>query len=92
MIMRRTEVVAQPLRQGIKIKRATVDWRPEACQCRRHCRELFSQRFGFPLVPDFGGTAHAYCGDTLDAALGDRLSWTQKPQVEDMLKGNVIKS
>ena len=32
-------------------------------------------RLGFPIVPDFGGTAHAYCGTTLDACLGDLLPW-----------------
>ena len=49
-------------------------------------------RFGFPLVPDFGGTAHAYCGTTMDAALGDLLSWELKPRLEDMLKAYFIKS
>ena len=28
------------------------------------------RRHGFPIVPDFGGTAHAYCGDTLQAVIG----------------------
>ena len=32
-------------------------------------------RHGFPIVPDFGGTAHAYCGGTLDAEIGDLLGW-----------------
>ena len=50
------------------------------------------KRFGFPVVPDFGGTAHAYCGTTLDAALGDLLPWHQKPRLEDMLKAYIIKS
>ena len=50
------------------------------------------QRFGFPIVPDFGGTAHAYCGSTLDASIGDLLSWTAKPRLEDMLKAYIIKS
>ena len=49
-------------------------------------------RFGFPIVPDFGGTAHAYCGSTLDASLGDLLPWYQKPQMADMLKAYIIKS
>ena len=46
-------------------------------------------RFGFPVVPDFGGTAHAYCGTTMDAALGDLLSWELKPRLEDMLKAYI---
>ena len=49
-------------------------------------------RFGFPVVPDFGGTAHAYCGSTLEASLGDLLPWYQKPQMADMLKAYIIKS
>ena len=49
-------------------------------------------RFGFPVVPDFGGTAHAYCGSTLEATLGDLLPWYQKPQMADMLKAYIIKS
>ena len=47
---------------------------------------------GFPLVPDFGGTAHAYCGSTLDAAVGDLLPWFKKPTWEDMRRAYIIKS
>ena len=36
-------------------------------------------RKGFQIVPDFGGTAHAYCGESLDAAIGDLLEWHHKP-------------
>jgi hypothetical protein len=43
-------------------------------------------RSGFPVVPDFGGTAHAYCGTSLDACIGDLLPWYKKPSREDMLK------
>ena len=49
-------------------------------------------RIGFPTVPDFGGTAHAYCGTTMDATLSDLLSWHMKPRLEDMLKAYIIKS
>ena len=49
-------------------------------------------RLGFPIVPDFGGTAHAYCGTTLDACLGDLLTWYRKPTHDDMLKAYIIKS
>ena len=49
-------------------------------------------RHGFPIVPDFGGTAHAYCGSTMPAALGDLLPWFRKPCMDDMLKGYIIKS
>ena len=50
------------------------------------------KRFGFPIVPDFGGTAHAYCGSTLNADLGDLLTWDHTPRLEDMLKAYIIKS
>ena len=46
------------------------------------------KRYGFPIVPDFGGTAHAYCGSTLPAAIGDCLSWTTKPQRDAMLRAS----
>ena len=49
-------------------------------------------RYGFPIVPDFGGTAHAYCGTTLDACLGDLLPWYIKPRLEDALRAYIIKS
>ena len=37
------------------------------------------RRKGFILVPDFAGTAHAYCGSTLDQAKGDLLEWHGLP-------------
>ena len=48
--------------------------------------------YGFPIVPDFGGTAHAYCGSTLEAALGDFLHWSAKPSLSAMLKAYIIRS
>ena len=50
------------------------------------------KRFGFPIVPDFGGTAHAYCGSTLPAAIGDCLPWVTKPQRDAMLRAYIIMS
>ena len=50
------------------------------------------RRYGFPVVPDFGGTAHAYCGSTLDACLGDVLPWSHKPRRDDALRAYIIKS
>ncbi len=35
-------------------------------------------RWGVPLVPDFGGTAHAYCGTTMEGAMGDLLPWWKR--------------
>ena len=49
-------------------------------------------RYGFPIVPDFGGTAHAYCGGNLDAEIGDLLSWDHKPRRDDALRVDIIKS
>ena len=64
----------------------------QACQWSFGEGAVKNQRFGCSLAPDFGGTAHAYCGSAMDAALGDCLSWSQKPRLEDMLKAYVIKS
>ena len=50
------------------------------------------RRVGFPIVPDFGGTAHAYCGSTLPASLGHLLSWDKKPDLESMIHAYIIKS
>ena len=50
------------------------------------------RRSGFAVIPAFGGTAHAYCGDTLDAAVGDLLAWYRKPSRDDMLRGYIIES
>ena len=49
-------------------------------------------RYGFSIVPDFGGTAHFYCGTSLDACIGDLLPWWRKPQMDDQLRGYIIKS
>ena len=49
-------------------------------------------RYGFPIAPDFGGTAHAYCGSTMSATLGDLLQWDKKPTLEDMLRAYIIRS
>ena len=48
------------------------------------------QRFGFPIVPDFGGTAHAYCGSTLVACIGDLLQWSATPRRDDALRAYII--
>ena len=50
------------------------------------------RRFGFPIVPDFGGTAHAYCGTTLDACVGDLLPWYHRPRRDDALRAYIIMS
>ena len=49
-------------------------------------------RYGFPIVPDFGGTAHAYCGSTLDACIGDLLPWYHTPTKEQALRAYIIMS
>ena len=55
-------------------------------------RNATVRRVGFPVVPEFGGTAHAYCGTTLESCLGDLLAWSKKPRRDDMLRGYIIKS
>ena len=57
---------------------------------RRHCkswnldqgRQVEIKRYGFPVVLDFGGTAHAYCGTSLEACIGDLQEWWMKPHKE----------
>ena len=43
-------------------------------------------------MPEFGGTIHGYCGETLDAILLDLLEWHRKPAMEDMHKAYVGRS
>ena len=50
------------------------------------------RRIGFALAPEFGGTIHGYCGDTLDADLLDLLEWHRKPSMDDQHKAYVGKS
>ena len=49
-------------------------------------------RYGFCIVPDFAGTAHFYCGSSLDAAIGDLLEWDRTPTKDDALKSYIIRS
>ena len=53
-------------------------------------RQVQINRCGFPLAPDFGGTAHAYCGFSLDACIGDLLDWWDKPNRETSVRGYII--
>ena len=55
-------------------------------------RQVEIQRCGFPLVPDFAGTAHMYCGTSLDACIGDLLEWHERPQRDGTVRGYIIKS
>ena len=50
------------------------------------------RRIGFPLVPEFGGTVHGYCGTTLRATQSDLLEWQRKPSREDMQKAYINES
>jgi uncharacterized protein YecT (DUF1311 family) len=66
------------------------------CHCKSwykdgDSRQVEIKRFGFPVVPDFGGTAHAYCGTTLSACIGDLLEWHVKPQREAAIRGYTAK-
>ena len=49
-------------------------------------------RHGFELAPDFGGTAHGYCGSTLRACVGDPFDFAHTPTREDMLKSYITLS
>ena len=55
-------------------------------------RQVEIKRYGFPIVPDFGGTAHSYCGDSLSACIGDLLEWWVRPQRDGAVRGYIIKS
>ena len=50
------------------------------------------KRRGFRLIPDFAGTAHAYCGDTLEKCKGDLLEWHATPREDAMLRALIIRS
>jgi hypothetical protein len=55
-------------------------------------KKAWVKRIGFPLVPEFGGTVHGYCGTTLDAAQSDLLEWYRRPSREDMQKAYINES
>ena len=50
------------------------------------------KRLGFPIVPEFGGTVHCYCGTSLEAAQSDLLEWYTKPSHADMQKAYINES
>ena len=50
------------------------------------------KRIGFPVVPDFWGTVHGYCGTTLEATQSDLLEWYKKPTHDDMQKAYINES
>ena len=50
------------------------------------------KRRGFRRIPDFAGTAHAYCGAPLETCKGDLLEWHVTPTVESMLRALIIRS
>ena len=49
--------------------------------CLDAAQKVHVARYGFTVVPDFAGIAHAYCGSTLDACIGDLLPWFSKPRL-----------
>ena len=78
-----------PLTHGFKIyslKLSVKQW------CLDAGNKVRVRRFGFPLVPDFGGTAHAYCGDTVPAVLGDLMKWNHIPTLDNALRAYIIMS
>ena len=72
-----------PLVHGKRIYTLTV--RPKEWSIDGH-GNVQVIRYGFPIVPDFGGTAHFYCGTSLTACIGDLLPWWRKPQRDDALR------
>ena len=46
--------------------------------------EASVRRYGFPLLPNFGGTFHSYTGTTLDAAVVDLLPLTKTARGDDV--------
>ena len=67
-----------------------VDVRPCTRPWRRGSLQIY--RRGFQLGPDFAGTAHAYCGSTLQACKGDLLHWTAQPTADSRLRAYIIRS
>ena len=78
-----------PMIDGKRIFTLTVQAKPWSLDKLGAIKLL---RSGFPIVPDFGGTVHAYCGNTLNAALGDMLVWSAKSRMDDMLRAYIIRS
>eukprot|EP00973_Karenia_brevis_P004453 610594-Karenia_brevis.AAC.1 len=59
-----------PLWNGKRIYTLTIQAKQWALDINNNVR---IRRYGFPIVSDFGGTAQAYCGTTMEAATGDLL-------------------
>ena len=55
-------------------------------------QQVHIRRYGFPIVPDFGGTAHSYCGDELKTVIGDLLQWNHLPNLDHALRAYIIRS
>ena len=70
-----TATKLMPVVDGKSIFELTVQAKPWSLDKQGNVKMT---RLGFPIVPDFGGTAHAYCGSTMPAALGDLLPWYKK--------------
>ena len=68
------------------LKPRVVEW------ARGATKKAKVKRIGFPLVPEFGGAVHAYCGTTLDASQSDLLEWYKRPSREDMQKAYINES
>ena len=64
-----------PLIDGERIFELTVQSKPWTVDTEGNLKVT---RLGFPIVPDFGGTAHAYCGSTMPAAFGRFIALAQK--------------
>jgi hypothetical protein len=78
-----------PLMDGKRIYRLRAQWTTWHLDQNR---TVEIRRCGFPIVPEFGGTAHAYCGTSLDACIGDLLDWWQRPSREAAVRAYIIES
>ena len=58
------------------LKLCTKTWNPNP-----NNKQVYVRRYGFPIVPDFGDTAHAYCGDELKTVIGDFMHWNHIPNL-----------
>lgn len=68
------------------LKPETVTWH------RNKFEQAPVRRRGFQLAPDFAGTAHAYCGDTLEKSEDDFLERQKLPTLEMMQRSYIIRS
>ena len=68
-----TATAEMPDKYGKGVYALALQHRAWTVDSEHHVKVL---RSGFPIVPAFGGTAHAFCGTSLDVCMGDLLPWS----------------